>query len=59
MIKKYIVRLSDRGTWRVPGYRQAPQGDVGESEAGPNFLKADEDDPEWPDVQIAETYDCL
>ena len=40
------------------GYRQAAQGDVGESEAGQILLKADADGPEWPDVKIGEAYDC-
>src|SRR5437773_2682552 len=28
-----------RGTWHVPGHRQATQGDVGESEAGPDHAQ--------------------
>ncbi len=58
MIKKYIVRLSDeeRGVCREIVKRL--KGTSEKVKRAQILLKADADGPGWPDLKIAEAYDC-
>lgn len=58
MHKKYIVRLSDAERGACQEIVKRLKGTSEKVKRAPILLKADADGPEWPDVKIAEAYDC-
>lgn len=58
MNKKYIVRLSDAERAVCQGIVKRLKGTSEKVKRAQLLLKADADGPAWPDVKIAEAYDC-
>jgi len=58
MNKKYIVRLSDAERGVCQGIVKRLKGASEKVKRAQILLKADVDGPAWPDVKIAEAYDC-
>jgi hypothetical protein len=58
MNKKYIVRLSDAERAVCQGIVKRLNGTSEKVKRAQMLLKADADGPAWPDVKIAEAYDC-
>jgi hypothetical protein len=58
MHKKYIVRLSDAERGACQEIVKRLKGTSEKVKRAQILLKADADGPEWPDVKIAEAYDC-
>jgi hypothetical protein len=58
MNKKYIVRLSDEERGVCQESVKRLKGTSEKVKRAQMLLKADADGPEWPEVKIAEAYDC-
>jgi transposase len=58
MIKKYIVRLSDDERAVCQDLIKALKGSSQRFRRAQILLKADVDGPGWPDVKIAEAFNC-
>lgn len=58
MNKKYIVRLSDEERARCQQVIKALKGSSQKARRARILLKADADGPGWPDVKIAEAFNC-
>ncbi len=58
MNKKYIVRLSDEERGRCQDVIKKLKGSSQKFRRAQILLKADADGPAWPDVKIAEAFDC-
>lgn len=58
MHKKYIVRLSAAERGACQEIVKRLKGTSEKVKRAQILLKADADGPEWPDVKIAEAYDC-
>ena len=58
MNKKYTVRLSDAERGVCQEIVKRLKGTSEKVKRAQILLKADADGPEWPDVKIAEAYDC-
>src|SRR5207244_7910853 len=58
MIKKYIVRLSDDERAACQDIIKALKGSSQRFRRAQILLKADADGPGWPDVKIAEAFNC-
>ena len=56
--KKYIVRLSDEERGRCQDVIKKLKGSSQKFRRAQILLKADADGPAWPDVKIAEAFDC-
>lgn len=56
--KKYIVRLSDEERGRCQDVIKKLKGSSQKVRRARILLKADADGPAWPDVKIAEAFDC-
>ena len=57
MNKKYIVRLSDEERGRQDVVKRL-KGTSEKVKRAQILLKADADGPGWPDLKIAEAFDC-
>src|SRR5258708_29710537 len=58
MNKKYIVRLSDEERACCQDVIKNLKGSSQKFRRAQILLKADADGPAWPDVKIAEAFDC-
>jgi transposase len=58
MIKKYIVRLSDDERAACQAIIKTLKGSSQRFRRAQILLKADADGPGWPDVKIAEAFNC-
>lgn len=58
MNKKYIVRLSEEERDRCQQVIKQLKGSSQKVRRAQILLKADADGPGWPDVQIAEAFNC-
>ena len=58
MNKKYIVRLSDEERTTCQEIIKNLRGSSQRFRRAQILLKADADGPTWPDVKIAEAFDC-
>src|SRR5450432_645415 len=58
MNKKYIVRLSDEERGHCQEIVKNLKGSSQKFRRAQFLLKADADGPAWPDVKIAEAFDC-
>jgi transposase len=58
MIKKYIVRLSDEERAACQEILKNLKGSSQRFRRAQILLKADADGPGWPDVKIAEAFNC-
>ena len=58
MIKKYMVRLSDEERSVCQETIKTLKGSSQKVRRAQILLKADADGPAWPDVQIAEAFNC-
>ena len=58
MNKKYIVRLSDEERASCQEVIKKLKGSSQKFRRAQILLKADADGPAWPDVKIAEAFDC-
>jgi hypothetical protein len=58
MNKKYIVRLSDEERVSCQEIIKKLKGSSQKFRRAQILLKADADGPAWPDVKIAEAFDC-
>src|SRR5207253_7584829 len=58
MNKKYIVRLSDEERHTCQEVIKQLKGSSQKVRRAQVLLKADADGPGWPDVQIAEAFNC-
>jgi hypothetical protein len=58
MIKKYVVRLTDEERGVCQGIVTKLKGSSEKVRRAHLLLKADADGPRWPDVKIAEAFDC-
>ena len=58
MIKKYVVRLTDQERGVCQAIVKKLKGSSEKVRLAQVLLKADADGPGWPDVQIAEAFDC-
>jgi Homeodomain-like domain len=58
MYKKYIVRLSDEERGICQELIKKLKGSSQKARRAQILLKADADGPGWPDVKIAEAFDC-
>jgi hypothetical protein len=58
MNKKYIVRLADAERGVCQEIVKRLKGTSEKVKRAQILLKADADGPAWPDVKIAEAYDC-
>lgn len=56
--KKYLVRLSDEERARCQEVFKSLKGSSQKSRRAQILLKADADGPGWPDVKIAEAFNC-
>jgi transposase len=56
--KKYIVRLSDEERTSCQEVIKKLKGSSQKFRRAQILLKADADGPAWPDVKIAEAFDC-
>jgi hypothetical protein len=56
--KKYIVRLSDQERASCQEVIKKLKGSSQKFRRAQILLKADADGPAWPDVKIAEAFDC-
>ena len=58
MNKKYIVRMSDEERARCQEIFKTLKGSSQKSRRAQILLKADADGPGWPDLKIAEAFNC-
>jgi len=58
MIKKYIVRLTDEERHVCQAIVKKLKGSSEKVRRAQVLLRADADGPGWPDVKIAEAFDC-
>ena len=58
MYKKYIVRLSDQERVTCEEVVKKLKGSSQKARRARILLKADADGPGWPDVRIAEAFNC-
>ena len=58
MFKKYIVRLSDDERGLCQEVVKSLKGSSQKARRAQILLKADADGPSWPDVKIAEAFNC-
>jgi hypothetical protein len=58
MYKKYIVRLSDQERGTCEEVVKKLMGSSQKARRARILLKADADGPGWPDVRIAEAFNC-
>jgi hypothetical protein len=58
MNKKYIVRLSDEERSACQAVVKKLKGSSEKVRRAQILLKADVDGPGWPDIKIAEAFDC-
>ena len=58
MNKRYIVRLSDEERGHCQEIVKNLKGSSQKFRRAQILLKADADGPSWPDVKIAEAFDC-
>jgi len=58
MIKKYVVRLTDEERGVCQSVVKKLKGSSEKVRRAQILLKADADGPRWPDVKIAEAFNC-
>jgi Homeodomain-like domain len=58
MIKKYVVRLTDEERGVCQTLVKKLKGSSEKVRRAQILLKADADGPGWPDIKIAEAFDC-